>query len=302
MVDDSPPTIGTRAGISLDLIANFIVLCDEGGVGSAADRIGVSRHTLSRRVDRLEAELGVRLMVRSTRGLQVTEAGRVLLEHARPIVAAIDIAVQAVRRAQEPGYLAIVVTMDVPAEYEGRVGAWLAARGIPGTVERRPAVRALELLREKRRDFVLMLGRSLDPRGEIVAYEPSVAVFPADHPAGSRETVRVGDLADLPVALSDTNDEAGRRDRVERLQGDPDLPYLAVPAIGTIAQGLLHAARSMRAATVVTERAISSMDVTGLAVRPLDPPMTIPITLVPRDGLEDDRVRSLADYLVGLPG
>jgi DNA-binding transcriptional LysR family regulator len=299
---DNSSAIRAVAAVSLDLVTDFVVLCDEGALGSAADRLGVSRHTLARRIDRLEAELGVRLMVRSRRVVQLTAAGTVLLEQARPIIAALDVAVQAVRRAQAPESLAIAVTTAVPGEYDGRVGAWLAANGFPGTVERRPGARALELLRGKRRDFVLMLGRSVDPRSEIVAYEPAVAVFPADHPAAARRSIRVGDLADLPVALSDTTDEAQRRERVERLHGDPDLPYLVVPVIGTIAQGLLHAARNMRAAAVVTERAIATADTTGLVARPLDPPLMIPVTLVPRDGLEATLVRSLADYLLGLPG
>ncbi len=303
MLDDLPAS-RTDLSVSLDLIAEFIVLCEEGAVATAAERIGVSRHTLSRRIGRLEAELGTRLVVRSTRPLQLTAAGTALLERARPVAAELEEVVhsmQASRRAQ-PGHLTIAVTTDVPVEHERRIGAWLAEHAIPGVVERRPEPRALLLLRQKRRDFVLMLGRSENPRAEVVAHEPAVAVFPADHPAARQAAVRVGDLADLPVALSDIRDEAQRRDRVRRLHGDPALPYIAAPAIGTITGGLLHVARSRRAATVVSERAVSDMDLTDLAVRPLDPPWTIPITLVPRGGLEDDRVRSLADFLLGAVG
>ncbi len=297
-----------RPSVSLDLIANFVVLCDEGAMGAAAERMEISRHTLARRLDRLEAEMGTKLLVRSTRRMQLTAAGSALLERARPITAELDDAVleakavQRAQKAQQPGHLAIAVTTDVPADYESRIGSWLAARGIAGTVERRPEVRALDLLGDKRRDFVLLLGRSPLPRAEIVAYEPALAVFPADHPASSRSTIRIGDLADLPVAISDTRDEQQRRERVMRLHGDPDLPYVTAPAIGTTAQGLLQAARNQRAVTVVTESAISTMDTTDLSVRPLDPPLTVPITLVPREGLDDGTVRGLADFLLGSPG
>src|SRR5436305_14106907 len=43
----------------------------------AARRLGISKSMVSRRVARLEAKLGTRLLVRSTRGLTPTEAGRV---------------------------------------------------------------------------------------------------------------------------------------------------------------------------------------------------------------------------------
>src|ERR1700759_3815522 len=48
----------------------------------AARRLGISKSMVSRRVARLEAKLGTRLLVRSTRGLTPTEAGRLFPERA----------------------------------------------------------------------------------------------------------------------------------------------------------------------------------------------------------------------------
>lgn len=47
-----------------------------GGISAAANRLGVRKSTVSRRLDALESRLGVRLLERTTRRLRLTEAGR----------------------------------------------------------------------------------------------------------------------------------------------------------------------------------------------------------------------------------
>ena len=81
----------------LDDIRGFIEVVETGGFGRAAKRLGLSKSIVSRRIARLEAELGVRLLSRTTRGISPTEAGlefkargeRILadLEEAREVVA-----------------------------------------------------------------------------------------------------------------------------------------------------------------------------------------------------------------------
>lgn len=58
-----------------DDLLTFVRVVETGGLGRAADRLGVSKSVVSRRLDRLERDLNVRLLQRSTRGIQPTEAG-----------------------------------------------------------------------------------------------------------------------------------------------------------------------------------------------------------------------------------
>lgn len=68
-------------------LAAFIAVIEDGGFAEAGRRLGAAPSTLSRTVTRLEAQLKVTLLRRSTRGSELTPEGRDLLEAAREIVA-----------------------------------------------------------------------------------------------------------------------------------------------------------------------------------------------------------------------
>ena len=76
----------------LEDIETFNVVAEAGGVSPAARRLGVSKSIVSRRLLRLETELGVQLLARSTRGAGLTEAGVTFREHAARISAEMETA------------------------------------------------------------------------------------------------------------------------------------------------------------------------------------------------------------------
>ncbi|MFT5683338.1 MAG: DNA-binding transcriptional LysR family regulator [Myxococcota bacterium] len=65
---------------------SFVTIVEEGGISQASRKLDVPRPTLSRRLAALEAELGVRLMHRSSRRMVLTAAGEELYRRARRIV------------------------------------------------------------------------------------------------------------------------------------------------------------------------------------------------------------------------
>ena len=78
--------------MDIDDLRTFVEVADAGGVSPAARRLGVSKSIVSRRLSRLEAELGVQLLARSTRGAALTEAGAIFRDHAARAGAEIDVA------------------------------------------------------------------------------------------------------------------------------------------------------------------------------------------------------------------
>src|SRR5438105_3015226 len=64
----------------------FARVVDEGSFSRAAERLGVPKSTVSRRLAALEAQLGERLLLRTTRKLTVTDFGLAVLEHAHHVV------------------------------------------------------------------------------------------------------------------------------------------------------------------------------------------------------------------------
>jgi DNA-binding transcriptional LysR family regulator len=78
--------------LDLEDLQTFVEVADAGGVSPAARRLSVAKSIISRRLFRLEAELGVQLLARTTRGAALTEAGVTFREHAARVCAEIDVA------------------------------------------------------------------------------------------------------------------------------------------------------------------------------------------------------------------
>src|ERR1700719_4331072 len=61
----------------------FVAVAEEGSLTLAADRrLHTAQPSLSRQIRDLEAEIGVQLLIRSPRGIELTAAGRAFLDHA----------------------------------------------------------------------------------------------------------------------------------------------------------------------------------------------------------------------------
>lgn len=70
----------------LDEIITFVEVVNAGSITKAAERLGIVKSAVSRRLNELEDRLKTRLLVRSTAGLSITEAGRAFHERASYIV------------------------------------------------------------------------------------------------------------------------------------------------------------------------------------------------------------------------
>lgn len=90
----------TRTTLDPQDLLLFARVVEWGGFGRTADRLGLPKSTVSRRVASLEKHLGERLLLRTTRRQTVTEFGQLLLEHARQVVAEVE-AVQALREHRQ---------------------------------------------------------------------------------------------------------------------------------------------------------------------------------------------------------
>lgn len=78
--------------MSLEQLESFVAIADEGHVGRAAKRLHISQPPLSRRIQRLEDELGTQLFERTPKGMSLMPAGQAFLEHAQGILSAVDAA------------------------------------------------------------------------------------------------------------------------------------------------------------------------------------------------------------------
>ena len=78
--------------LDLEDMKAFVEVAEVGSFGRAGERLGLSKSMVSRRVSRLEAELGAQLLSRTTRGVAVTEAGFEFKARAERVLAELEAA------------------------------------------------------------------------------------------------------------------------------------------------------------------------------------------------------------------
>jgi DNA-binding transcriptional LysR family regulator len=96
----------------------FVAVVEAGAMSKAARLLHVSQPALSQTITALERRLGVRLLVRTSTGVQVTDAGTTLLGEARAVLARHDQALAAMARHTEAGggVLRVGVPLELPPE------------------------------------------------------------------------------------------------------------------------------------------------------------------------------------------
>jgi len=115
--------------VEIEDLQTFVAVADAGGISAAARRVGVSKSIVSRRLFRVEAELGVQLLARTTRGAALTEAGLAFRDHAARAAAEIDTARDAIHPTGAlRGRLRVAVPLSLGPSHFAPVLAEMAKR------------------------------------------------------------------------------------------------------------------------------------------------------------------------------
>jgi DNA-binding transcriptional LysR family regulator len=137
--------------MELDDIRAFVEVVEAGGFSRAARRLALSKSVVSRRVLRLETELGAKLLSRSTRGLALTEAGSDFKEHADRVLIELDAArdVVAQRGAENVGSLRVAAPLSFGITHLAPALAELAVRHPKLQVDASYSDRFVDLIGER---------------------------------------------------------------------------------------------------------------------------------------------------------
>ncbi len=147
----------------LDDIRALVEVLETGGFSSAAGRLGVSKSIVSRRVSRLEADLGTRLVTRTTRGIAATEAGQEFRARAARILRDLEEAQDAVARhgGEIVGCLRVSLPLSFGIRHVAPLLAELAMRHPRLEIEASFSDRLVDLIGE-RLDAAVRIGQLRD--------------------------------------------------------------------------------------------------------------------------------------------
>src|ERR1700726_3114076 len=179
----------------------FIAVAEEGSLTLAAEkRLHTAQPSLSRQIRDLEYEVGVQLMSRSVRGIELTAPGRVFLDHARLVLAQVEAAREAARRAAEPAKQSFTLGFLTGQEIDWLPEAMRILHDeLPNmevTVSSQNSPDLADALMRGRLDAAFM--RPEEPADELVyrrvITEPFVVIFPSDHRLAVRDAVELREI------------------------------------------------------------------------------------------------------------
>ena len=183
----------------------FVAVAEDENIGSAARRLHLSPSPLSRQLQQLEEEIGVALLARVGRGVQLTDAGRVFRDGAQTLLAEVARCVAETRAAArgDVGHLAVAFVENVAyASLIPEVVTLFRARHPGVNIELLPmsAEDQVAALRMKRISaaFTYNLPLEADLRAQPLFHEPVMLILPHEHSLARRRVITAHDLQDEP--------------------------------------------------------------------------------------------------------
>jgi LysR family transcriptional regulator, transcription activator of glutamate synthase operon len=184
----------------------LLALGEEHSFTRAAEREHIAQPSLSQQIRRLEDEVGLALVERTTRNVRITDAGRLLLSRARRILAELDAAnveLQSLRGVQagrvsvgamhSMGPIDISLVLALFHERHPQVGL---------SVREQSSEELAEMLRTDVLDVAfLSVTERIESHGlglQRLLSEELVVMLPPDHPLAGRTELRIEELADEP--------------------------------------------------------------------------------------------------------
>jgi len=255
---------GAPQGLELRHLRYLVALADAGNFTRAAEQIYIAQPTLSQQIRRLEEIVGTPLLRRRREGLQLTAAGRALLDASRAVLAQVDQAVSRTRQAAglSRPRLRVVIPPSVPESLAVAATAGLQAAAAQVDVAwlETPMDAEFSLIGTRRADAGLgwlTTGPEAVPAAlEAVVlgeFEPDVWILSA-HPAAHRGTISLEELAGLQVIHGPRRAEPGTYDAWTTVMRtiDPRFEFTDPPFRCSLPVTLAFAATGNRPAAVLT--------------------------------------------------
>ncbi len=257
----------------------FIALAEELHFTRAARKLNVAQPHLSQEIKRLEEELGVRLLLRTSRQVALTEAGRVFHEKAVNILKVTDEARRAAQRADKGETGRLTVGFAGSAGYDVLPRAVRQFRAAWGDVEivlrQMPTFEQMNALREARIDVGFMrrvVQREAQLASRVISREQLVIALPSGHALARGRVVDWKDLAHQPWIVFDRTPNPGLFGDFQKACEAAGFEPVIAQEAGEIPTMINLVASGLGAALV--PESVTKVRREGVVYRKLEPPPT----------------------------
>jgi len=191
--------------IDLRQLRYFLAVSEELNFGRAALRLHISQPPLSRQIQQLEDQLGVKLFLRGKAGVALTEAGMAFLPEVKRTLAQVEKAIAAARAARGAGGGQFVVGYTTVFDRSAIPDVFGALRQrFPDTRIVTKGKHSISLVRDVRSGVMdaAFIGLHTDAHGlnvETVLEEPLVVALPASHRLAQKRKLGIDDLRGEPM-------------------------------------------------------------------------------------------------------
>ena len=184
----------------------FIGISEAGSLLKASARLHVAQPALGQQISALEADVGAKLLDRSSRGVTLTEAGKVFLEHAKVVLADAERARQAVRETSSVPRGEVVIGLPTTVALAATVPILRACRErlplvLPKVVEAYSGY-LREWLQQGRLDFAVLYGAQAETGlSKQPLLDERLALVSGSEGSRSMKRVSLAELARWPLIL-----------------------------------------------------------------------------------------------------
>ena len=260
------PGTAAHQGLELRHLRYLVAVADAGTFTHAAERMFIAQPTLSQQIRRLEEMVGTPLLHRRRDGVQLTEAGSVLLEESRTVLSLLEHGVTRSRQAAGLGRsrLRFVLPPDLPERLavttSSRLRSTAAAAGVDIVWLEAPLDAEFTMIRQRRADaglgWLTSSPAALSDPIDVMTlgeFEPEVWI-PAAAGLGDREVIGLEELADMDVIHGPRRASAGTYDawRAVLRESQPRFEFSDPPFRHSLPMTLAFAATASRPSAVLT--------------------------------------------------
>ena len=264
---EESPGLGTpaHAGLELRHLRYLVAVADAGTFTHAAERMFIAQPTLSQQIRRLEEMVGTALLYRRRDGVELTEAGRVLLEESRTVLSLLEHGVTRARQAAGLGRprLRFVLPPNLPERLavtiSSRLRSTAAAAGADIGWLEAPLDAEFTMIRQRRADaglgWLTSRPEALPDPIDVMTlgeFEPEVWIPAAA--VGERQLLDLDELAEMDVIHRPRRTSPGTYDawRAVLRASQPRFEFTDSPFRHSLPMTLAFAATASRPTAVLT--------------------------------------------------